>query len=211
MSRAPLGEAVIGVLSDEPRRVEMGRAARLLAQENYCVAGHRAAGSRRRTSRSVHDRARGPVGLLVLVLPVLALAIGMIWWRGPDWQVVHDAFTVVRWPWVAAAIGLNLLSVVARALCLGDDHHAVDPEAASAVPSGLLGVFRRAVRECGAARARRRARARCRAATAPAGPRQGPTATLIGSVFAHRMFDLFPAVDARHLGAARGEDSGTGP
>jgi phosphatidylinositol alpha-mannosyltransferase len=31
----PLSEAVIGLLSDEPRRVEMGRAARVVAQENY--------------------------------------------------------------------------------------------------------------------------------------------------------------------------------
>jgi glycosyltransferase involved in cell wall biosynthesis len=31
----PLSEAVIALLSDEGRRVEMGRAARVLAQENY--------------------------------------------------------------------------------------------------------------------------------------------------------------------------------
>ena len=39
----------------------------------------------------------------------------LIVWRGPDWRLVHDAFTAVTWEWVAAAIGLNLLSVLARA------------------------------------------------------------------------------------------------
>jgi phosphatidylinositol alpha-mannosyltransferase len=34
----PLSEAVIGLLTDEPRRVEMGRAARVVAQENYSWA-----------------------------------------------------------------------------------------------------------------------------------------------------------------------------
>ena len=50
---------------------------------------------------------------------VLAAAAGvgvLFWWRGPDWGQVGDAFTIVRWQWVAAAIGLNLLSVLVRAL-----------------------------------------------------------------------------------------------
>ena len=36
--------------------------------------------------------------------------------------------------------------------------------------------------------------------------RKGATATLIGSVFAHRMFDLFADDRARRLGALHGED-----
>jgi len=51
----------------------------------------------------------------LLVIPVLAVAVALVIWRGPDWHLVHDAFTAVTWPWVAAAIGLNLLSVLARA------------------------------------------------------------------------------------------------
>ncbi|HEY3961086.1 MAG TPA: hypothetical protein VGL84_01020, partial [Gaiellaceae bacterium] len=53
---------------------------------------------------------------LLLVLPILAGAIALIVWRGPDWHAVSTAFTVVRWEWVVAAIGLNLLSVLTRAL-----------------------------------------------------------------------------------------------
>ena len=33
---------------------------------------------------------------------------------GRTGTAVHDAFTAVSWPWVAVAIGLNLLSIVAR-------------------------------------------------------------------------------------------------
>ena len=51
----------------------------------------------------------------LLVVP-FAGAMVLLWWRGPDWALVKDAFTVVRWRWVFAAIGLNLLSVVARAI-----------------------------------------------------------------------------------------------
>src|SRR5207248_534977 len=52
----------------------------------------------------------------LLVLPVLAGAIALFVFHGPNWHQVHDAFTIVRWEWVAAAIGLNLASVVARAV-----------------------------------------------------------------------------------------------
>src|SRR5207302_8515621 len=40
----------------------------------------------------------------------------LLWWRGPAWGAVANAFTTVQWNWVAAAVGLNLLSVVVRAL-----------------------------------------------------------------------------------------------
>ena len=36
-------------------------------------------------------------------------------WRGPDWNLVADAFRFVDWGWVIVAILLNLLSVLARA------------------------------------------------------------------------------------------------
>ena len=40
----------------------------------------------------------------------------LLWWRGPSWSAVSDAFTAVSWRWVLAAVGLNLLSVVARSI-----------------------------------------------------------------------------------------------
>ena len=53
------------------------------------------------------------VSALVLFFGV---AIALVVWHGPDWTAVHDAFTAVSWPWVAVAIGLNLLSVVTRSI-----------------------------------------------------------------------------------------------
>ena len=53
------------------------------------------------------------------ILVVLAVAAGvgaLVWWRGPDWGAVGDAFTIVRWQWVVAAIALNLVSVLVRAV-----------------------------------------------------------------------------------------------
>ena len=38
----------------------------------------------------------------------IATAVGLLLWlRGPNWGRVGDAFTYVRWEWVAAAVGLN--------------------------------------------------------------------------------------------------------
>ena len=37
---------------------------------------------------------------------------GLLWWRGPAWGGIADAFAAVEWRWVAAAVGLNLLSVL---------------------------------------------------------------------------------------------------
>ena len=55
-------------------------------------------------------------GRLAILVPVAALLVALIVWRGPDWNLVADAFQLVSWQWVVAAIALNLLSVIARAV-----------------------------------------------------------------------------------------------
>jgi len=137
---------------------------------------------------------RGGRWSVLLVLPLLALAVGLIWWRGPDWRVVHDAFTVVRWPWVFAAIGLNLLSVFARALCwettIMQSIPKPHPKFRLIFSAFSVGLFANAVLP---GRVGELARVAVLRRRLPGHPK-GTTATLIGSVFAHRMFDLFPAV-----------------
>ena len=54
---------------------------------------------------------RGGVAVLVL-----GFAVAAIWWRGPDWGAVWNAFDVVEWRWVIVAVFINLLSVVARSI-----------------------------------------------------------------------------------------------
>jgi len=51
----------------------------------------------------------------VVVLAAVGVVL-LLWWRGPAWGAVGDVFRAVEWEWVAAAVGLNLLSVVARTL-----------------------------------------------------------------------------------------------
>ena len=54
---------------------------------------------------------------------VVVAAVGVVlllWWRGPAWGAVGDVFRAVEWKWVAAAVGLNLLSVLVRALVCGE-------------------------------------------------------------------------------------------
>jgi uncharacterized membrane protein YbhN (UPF0104 family) len=137
---------------------------------------------------------RGGRWSFLLVLPLLGLAVGLIWWRGPDWRVVHDAFTVVRWPWVAAAIGLNLLSVVTRALAwettIMQSIPTPHPRFRLIFSAFSVGLFANAVLP---GRVGELARVAVLRRRLPGHPK-GTTATLIGSVFAHRMFDLFPAV-----------------
>ncbi|MFN2467791.1 MAG: lysylphosphatidylglycerol synthase domain-containing protein, partial [Gaiellaceae bacterium] len=58
---------------------------------------------------------RSPWVRTAAVLAVAVAVAVLLWKRGPEWDLVADAFTVVRWEWVVAAIGLNLVSVVVRA------------------------------------------------------------------------------------------------
>ena len=131
---------------------------------------------------------------LALTLPFLAGAIALLVWRAPDWGLVVDAFTLVEWRWVVAAIALNLLSVIARALAWGTviDQALPAPRPpfyrvfsafavglfANAVLPGRIGELARV-----AVLTRRLQR-----------PKRDAGATLLGTVFAHRVFDLFPSL-----------------
>jgi glycosyltransferase 2 family protein len=131
------------------------------------------------------------LGAAVVLLLVVA-SIVLIWWRAPDWGLVWDAFRLVTWEWIAVAIGLNLLSVVVRTLCwraIIDQALMPSPPFGSVFSAYCVGLLGNAalpgrVGELArvAALSRRMERGR------------GATATLLGTVFAHRVFDLFPAL-----------------
>jgi len=135
--------------------------------------------------------ARNPWARGLFVLATLVLAILAVWWRGPDWNTVYHAFDFVRWRWVIVAALLNLLSVIARAWAWNlTIRHAMPPplppfrQVFSAFGVGLLG---NAVLP---ARAGELARVAVLRRHVPHG--KGTSATLLGTVFAHRLFDLFP-------------------
>ncbi len=129
-----------------------------------------------------------------LMIGSLVLAALLLWWRGPDWNTVYHSFDFVAWRFVVAAFLLNLVSVLFRAvswrLTIGQ---AIDPPYprfqfvltsfgiglfANAVLPGRIGelarvaVLRRHLPEHGT----------------------GTTATLVGTVVAHRLFDVVPAL-----------------
>jgi uncharacterized protein (TIRG00374 family) len=136
---------------------------------------------------------RSPWLRVVAVILAASGAFAVIWWRGPAWSDVSDAFRVVRWRWVVVAILLNLLSVVARSFAWRTViDQAVPPPLpryrtifaafsvglfANAVLPGRIGELARVAVLNGRMQAIR-----------------GLWATLVGTVFAHRMFDVPPVL-----------------
>jgi uncharacterized protein (TIRG00374 family) len=136
---------------------------------------------------------------LVRGLVVLAAACGvgaLFWWRGPDWGTVGHAFDAVRWQWVVVAIGLNLVSVVVRAVAWRTvivqampPPHPRFPLVFSAFSVGLFAnaVLPGRIGELArVAVLTRKLRLQGRA--------NGTWAALVGTIFAHRLFDLVPTI-----------------
>jgi uncharacterized protein (TIRG00374 family) len=128
----------------------------------------------------------------LLVLPVAAAVGALLWWRGPSWSAIGDAFTIVRWQWVLVAIGFNLVSVLARSLAWRTVIHQAMPPP---VPGFLLvfsafsvGLFANAVLPGRIGELARVAVLNRKVAARTA------WATLIGTVVAHRIFDLVPVL-----------------
>jgi glycosyltransferase 2 family protein len=131
---------------------------------------------------------------VLFALFMLVTIAGLVWWRGPEWDDVGRAFRLVSWGWIAAAVGLNLLSVLVRALAwrtvidqaLPDDQMPRFPRIFSAFSIGLLGnaVLPGRIGEL--------ARVAVLTRDMPRGT--GATGRLLGSVFAHRLFDIVPAL-----------------
>jgi uncharacterized membrane protein YbhN (UPF0104 family) len=136
---------------------------------------------------------RSPWLRLVLVVAALGAVVAAFWWRGPEWDAVGDAFNAVLWEWVFVAIAFNLLSVIARAIAwrtvIGQAMPPPHPRFGlvfSAFSIGLMGnaVLPGRVGEL----------ARVAVLTRHMPELRGAWATLVGSVFAHRVFDLVPMV-----------------
>ena len=114
--------------------------------------------------------------------------VAALWWRGPAWSGVADAFTAVQWPWVAAAIGLNLLSVLVRALAwrtvIVNAFERPHPNFMLVFSAFSVGLFANAILPG-------RIGELARVAVLNRRMRQaGAWARLLGTVFAHRVFDL---------------------
>ena len=128
---------------------------------------------------------------LLLVLPAFAATVALLVWRGPEWGLVVDAFRLVKWEWIVAAVALNLLSVLARA---GAWHRVIEqamppprPPFRMVFAAFSIGLFANAILP-----GRIGELARVAVLTRHQQRRADAWATLVGTVFAHRVFDLFP-------------------
>ena len=123
-----------------------------------------------------------------LVVLAAGGVVALLLWRGPAWNGVVDAFTAVEWYWVAAAVGLNLLSVVLRAVAwrtvIVQAMPPPHPGFSLVFSAFSVGLFANAVLPGRIGELARVAVLNRRM------PQRGMWPTLLGTVFAHRVFDL---------------------
>jgi uncharacterized membrane protein YbhN (UPF0104 family) len=128
----------------------------------------------------------------IVVVAAVGIAV-LIWWRGPDWGTVGDAFTVVRWQWVVLAIALNLVSVIVRAVAwrtvIGQAMPPPHPGFPLVFSAFSVGLFANAVLP-----GRIGELARVAVLTRKLPGRDGAWASVLGTVFTHRLFDLVPSL-----------------
>ena len=129
-----------------------------------------------------------------VLLLLASLVVVVFWWRGPDWGSVFDAFRFVIWSWIVLAFLLNVVSTLFRAyswrMTIGQ---ALPPEQQPRLGDVLssfgVGLLANAVVPGRLGELARVATLRRHMPDAP----HGTSATLVGTVFAHRLFDLVPA------------------
>jgi hypothetical protein len=133
------------------------------------------------------------VGKSLLALPFAIVVAVLLWQRGPSFGAIGDAFGSVEWRWVALAILLNLASVAVRALAwntvIRQAMPPPHPGATLVFSAFSVGLFANAVLP-----GRIGELARVAVLTRKLSKRRGVWATLVGTVFAHRVFDLVPVL-----------------
>ena len=130
----------------------------------------------------------------VAVVALAAAGIAaLLWWRGPAWSAVADAFAAVEWWWVAAAVGFNLVSVLVRAVAwrtvIVQAMPPPYPSFSLVFSAFSVGLFANAVLP-----GRIGELARVAVLDRKLPKRPGTWAMLLGTVFAHRVFDLVAAI-----------------
>ena len=68
---------------------------------------------------------------LGVALVALVLSLVAIWWRGPEWGAVLEAFRLVIWSWIVLAFLLNVVSTIFRALSWRSEERRVGKECRS--------------------------------------------------------------------------------
>jgi uncharacterized membrane protein YbhN (UPF0104 family) len=136
---------------------------------------------------------RSTRGRVALIAVLLAILVGLLVWHHPEFGLVAEAFRAVSWFWVALAVLINLVSVGLRSSAWRIViKNAVPPPwptrrvVFSAFCVGLLANV--------ALPGRVGELARVAVITRHLRRLPGTWATIVGTVFAHRMFDVVAAV-----------------
>jgi uncharacterized protein (TIRG00374 family) len=135
---------------------------------------------------------RNPWLRVAMVVLAAGGVVALLWWRGPAWGGIVNAFTAVEWRWVAAAVGLNLLSVLMRAIAWRTVIVQAIPPPHPSFPlvfsAFSVGLFANALLP-----GRIGELARVAVLNRRLGQR-GMWPRLLGTVFAHRVFDLIAII-----------------
>jgi hypothetical protein len=139
---------------------------------------------------------RLPSGVILRIafaILFLCAIAAVLWWRRGSLDAIGMAFSHVRWEWVVVAIGFNLLSVVVRALAwttvINSAMEPPRPRPLLVFSAFSVGLFANAVLP-----GRIGELARVAVLTRKMPGRKGAWATLVGTVFAHRIFDVIPVI-----------------
>jgi uncharacterized protein (TIRG00374 family) len=132
---------------------------------------------------------------IAVAAAILGVAVVLLIWRGPNLHLFADAFTAVRWRWVVVAIGLNLASVVVRAVAwrtvIAQAMPAPVPRFPLVFSAFAVGLFANAVLP---GRIGELARVAVLTRRLPPQRRGDAWPTLVGTVVGHRVFDLLPTL-----------------
>jgi glycosyltransferase 2 family protein len=136
---------------------------------------------------------RSPFARGMLIVGALAVTVLLVLWHGPEWSVVEEAFRAVSWGWIAAAVVINLFSVVVRSsawrVVIKQAILAPWPRWRTVFSAFCIGLLGNA-----ALPGRVGELARVAVVTRHLRRRPGTWATIVGTVFAHRLFDVVAAV-----------------
>jgi len=136
---------------------------------------------------------RSLAGRIALALVLMSAVAALFWWRGPSFRALGHAFNAVVWQWVAVSIAINLLSVVVRALAwttvIRQAMAPPYPKPLTVFSAFSVGLFANAVLP---GRIGELARVAVLVRKLPR--RKGLWATLVGTVLAHRVFDIVPVL-----------------
>ncbi|MGH2977975.1 MAG: lysylphosphatidylglycerol synthase transmembrane domain-containing protein [Gaiellaceae bacterium] len=128
-----------------------------------------------------------------LGLVFLAGLAGLFWWRRGSLSTIGSAFSAVKWEWVVVAVALNLLSVIARTLAwatvIRSAMEPPRPRVLLVFSAFSVGLFANALLP-----GRIGELARVAVLTRKMPGRKGAWATLVGTVIAHRVFDVVPVL-----------------